>query len=96
MPYAAEVAEVLHLRDVTVDGNQVEGHAHGGVLVPPSGQRWLVHLTTTRVLDLAVGESYELLVTTREGQPIHGEATLRRSDGQSHLFVGTEIPAAIH
>lgn len=90
--YDRLVAQVLHVQEMTVNGARLEGHAHGGVLVPPSGDQWLVHVTTTRVVGLTVGEAYELLVATREGTEVEGTATLRRSDGQSHYFVGSPLP----
>jgi hypothetical protein len=87
------MSAALHIRMLSVDGDVVPGHVHGGVLVPPAKTNWLVHVTTTRQVPLAVGTDYVLRIDTREGITIEGAATLRRSDGKGHYFVGKHIPA---
>jgi hypothetical protein len=89
------MAASLHINSFAVDGTPLPGHVHGGVLVPSAGTQWLVHLTTTRSIELTVGTEYRLQIGTREGVTIDHTAHLRRSDGQAHYFVGVDVPAGL-
>jgi hypothetical protein len=86
------MATALHVVGIVVDGQALAGHVHGGLLVPAHESNWLVHLATTRTVELQVGTEYALTVTTRERRTVEGRAVLRRSDGQAHYFVGDSVP----
>ena len=89
------MAKTLHIATLVVNGERIDGHVHGGVLVPARGSSWHVHASTTRRLPWTVGMTYTLEIHTREGRTITGEASLRRSDGQAHYFVGEAVPSEL-
>jgi hypothetical protein len=89
------MARNLHIRSLKVNGEPLDGHVHGGVLVPARGTGWHVHASTTRKWEWTIGTTYRLEIETREGGVVVGEAALRRSDGQAHYFVGDAVPAEL-
>lgn len=89
------MAHNLHIDTLVVDGELVEGSVRGGVMVPISGDTWIVHAATTRPSDWELGSEHDLRIDAREGLIVEGRATLKRSDGMAHYFVGDEIPEAL-
>jgi hypothetical protein len=81
--------QTLHIERLWVDSTPAPGVVHGGVLVlDDTGSAWHAHAATTQPAEWRSAEEYELRIATMEGLELSGRATVERTDGKAHYFVG--------